>query len=167
MSRSGASYDPAGGLPDNGYWDGRLTDPFRWLRRGLNVAKPELGTKRTCLNCGSKFYDLNRDPIVCPSCGTHFETVASKVTPATAAEPEAEAKEEEDETEDAQVEMVSLEEADSEEEETGAIEVSTDDDDDDDVGTSDDEEDTFLEEDDEENDDVSDIVGDVDDDDDQ
>ncbi len=28
------------------------------------------GTKRTCQNseCGARFYDLNRDPIVCPIC---------------------------------------------------------------------------------------------------
>jgi uncharacterized protein (TIGR02300 family) len=34
------------------------------------VAKPELGTKRLCGNCGAKFYDLNKDPIVCPKCAT-------------------------------------------------------------------------------------------------
>jgi uncharacterized protein (TIGR02300 family) len=32
------------------------------------VAKPELGTKRLCANCGVKFYDLNKDPIHCPKC---------------------------------------------------------------------------------------------------
>jgi uncharacterized protein (TIGR02300 family) len=26
------------------------------------------GTKRVCPSCGSKFYDLNRDPIICPIC---------------------------------------------------------------------------------------------------
>lgn len=33
--------------------------------------KAARGTKRTCQNdeCGSRFYDLNRDPIVCPICG--------------------------------------------------------------------------------------------------
>jgi uncharacterized protein (TIGR02300 family) len=37
--------------------------------------KAERGTKRTCRNpeCGSRFYDLNRDPIVCPICQTVFE----------------------------------------------------------------------------------------------
>ena len=34
------------------------------------MAKPELGTKRLCGNCGAKFYDLNKDPIVCPKCQT-------------------------------------------------------------------------------------------------
>jgi uncharacterized protein (TIGR02300 family) len=37
------------------------------------LAKPELGTKRQCQNCGAKFFDLNKDPIVCPRCGTVFQ----------------------------------------------------------------------------------------------
>ena len=36
------------------------------------MTKPELGTKRVCGSCTSKFYDLNKDPIVCPTCGTVF-----------------------------------------------------------------------------------------------
>src|SRR4029079_10186522 len=39
------------------------------------VAKPELGTKRLCSGCGAKFYDLSKDPITCPKCGTVFEIV--------------------------------------------------------------------------------------------
>ncbi len=27
------------------------------------------GTKRTCRSCDGRFYDLDRDPTVCPSCG--------------------------------------------------------------------------------------------------
>ena len=34
------------------------------------MAKPGLGTKRLCPHCGAKFYDLDKDPIVCPKCGT-------------------------------------------------------------------------------------------------
>ena len=34
------------------------------------MAKPELGLKRTCVNCGAKFYDLGRVPAECPKCGT-------------------------------------------------------------------------------------------------
>ncbi len=30
------------------------------------------GTKRTCGSCGDRFYDLNRDPIICPMCETEF-----------------------------------------------------------------------------------------------
>jgi uncharacterized protein (TIGR02300 family) len=29
------------------------------------------GSKRVCQACGARFYDLLRDPIVCPSCGAH------------------------------------------------------------------------------------------------
>ena len=37
------------------------------------MAKPEWGRKRTCQVCGKKFYDLNKSPIICPSCGTEFD----------------------------------------------------------------------------------------------
>lgn len=44
------------------------------------------GTKRTCQNddCGSRFYDLNRNPIVCPICETVYALAhapAGAVTP--------------------------------------------------------------------------------------
>jgi len=51
--------------------------------------KAERGTKRTCQNleCGSRFYDLNREPIVCPVCETVYElTVTPAVVAAAAAE---------------------------------------------------------------------------------
>ena len=32
------------------------------------MAKPEWGTKRTG-PCGTKFYDFNKSPIICPGCG--------------------------------------------------------------------------------------------------
>lgn len=34
------------------------------------MPKPELGTKRVCVACGAKFYDLQKTPAVCPKCGT-------------------------------------------------------------------------------------------------
>ena len=37
------------------------------------MAKPEWGIKRGCLNCGAKFYDLQKDPIICPKCETVFD----------------------------------------------------------------------------------------------
>ncbi len=40
------------------------------------MAKPEWGLKRTCLNCGVRFYDMQRDPIICPSCETVFDPLA-------------------------------------------------------------------------------------------
>jgi uncharacterized protein (TIGR02300 family) len=45
--------------------------------------KAQRGTKRTCQNtdCGSRFYDLNRDPITCPICGSAYEVAAQHVAP--------------------------------------------------------------------------------------
>lgn len=40
------------------------------------MAKPEWGTKRICHSCGTRFYDLLRDPIVCPSCRAEFDPEA-------------------------------------------------------------------------------------------
>ena len=34
------------------------------------MAKPELGTKRVCVACGVRFYDLTKVQAVCPKCGT-------------------------------------------------------------------------------------------------
>ena len=34
------------------------------------MVKPELGTKRVCVSCGARFYDLGRAPAVCPKCST-------------------------------------------------------------------------------------------------
>jgi uncharacterized protein (TIGR02300 family) len=41
------------------------------------VGKPDLGTKRICHSCGARFYDLNRDPIACPKCGTTHDPQAT------------------------------------------------------------------------------------------
>ncbi|MCW5700414.1 MAG: FYDLN acid domain-containing protein [Rhodospirillales bacterium] len=64
------------------------------------MAKPEWGTKRTCHNCGARFYDLRREQIVCPTCNTVHDTERqprtrrsgggpkpSTVTPTTPAKP--------------------------------------------------------------------------------
>ena len=37
------------------------------------MPKDEWGSKRACPKCTVKFYDLNRDPIVCPSCEASFD----------------------------------------------------------------------------------------------
>jgi uncharacterized protein (TIGR02300 family) len=37
------------------------------------VSKPEWGTKRVCPNCGTRYYDMRRDPITCPKCGAPFD----------------------------------------------------------------------------------------------
>lgn len=40
------------------------------------MVKPEWGVKRICNNCGTPFYDLRHDPIVCPKCSTTFDPEA-------------------------------------------------------------------------------------------
>jgi uncharacterized protein (TIGR02300 family) len=56
--------------------------------------KAERGTKRTCQNpeCGSRFYDLNRDPIVCPICQTALQVATPAEAQAAPARPEAGAR---------------------------------------------------------------------------
>ncbi len=39
------------------------------------MANSKWGTKRACLGCGKPFYDMQRTPIVCPSCDVPFEIV--------------------------------------------------------------------------------------------
>lgn len=55
------------------------------------AAKQARGTKRTCQNheCGSRFYDLNRDPIVCPICGGVYEIASSPLAAAAVVEDKA------------------------------------------------------------------------------
>ena len=75
------------------------------------MAKPELGAKRQCQACGAKFFDLNKDPIVCPKCGTVFQGAAAAVRARPAA------KEDEEDTEmvaPAGVDIVSLDEVEAE-----------------------------------------------------
>jgi hypothetical protein len=38
--------------------------------KALSMAKPDLGLKRTCVSCAAKFYDMTKQPAVCPKCGT-------------------------------------------------------------------------------------------------
>ncbi|HVB89955.1 MAG TPA: TIGR02300 family protein [Beijerinckiaceae bacterium] len=72
------------------------------------VAKPELGSKRHCLNCGAKFFDLNKDPILCPKCGAVF--IAA---PLPRSQPRPQPQAEEVEAESPAAELVPLEEADA------------------------------------------------------
>ena len=43
------------------------------------MVKAELGTKRTCPSCAARFYDLLKNPIVCPKCGVSF--IAANLLP--------------------------------------------------------------------------------------
>ena len=78
------------------------------------MVKAELGTKRTCPSCAARFYDLLKNPIVCPKCGANF--VAASVLPSKgdmpAMAPAPKPREvETDDVEVADVELVSLEDA--------------------------------------------------------
>ena len=110
------------------------------------------GTKRTCQNgdCGARFYDLNRNPILCPICGSKYTIAHSPTAAAAIAQEErAQRKMKKPEFEPAKAEA----EGEAEVEEA-LVDVETDDADD--AGAEADE--TFLEEE-EEDGNVSDIVG--------
>ena len=34
------------------------------------MAKPAWGKKRVCTSCGTRFYDMKKNPAICPKCGT-------------------------------------------------------------------------------------------------
>jgi uncharacterized protein (TIGR02300 family) len=140
------------------------------------VAKPELGTKRLCGSCSAKFYDLNKDPIVCPKCGTTFvvtavpmsraataaaatAAAAASAAAAAAAAARAPAQEDAELPESADVELVSLEDADAEAaggKKPGEADVA---DTEDDIEIEETEEAPFIEEQEEGDEDVTDIVG--------
>jgi uncharacterized protein (TIGR02300 family) len=100
--------------------------------QGATVAKPEWGTKRICPSCGTRYYDLMRDPVVCPKCSTPFDPEAflkaRRSRPAAPVERELEPvgaedidpdleAEETEKVEEEEEEGVPLEEAEEEEEE--------------------------------------------------
>jgi uncharacterized protein (TIGR02300 family) len=129
------------------------------------VAKPELGIKRLCASCGVKFYDLHKTPIVCPKCSTVYEVTLprAKSDPRGAAAAAAPAPE----PETAETETVSLEEADAEASGHGKAEVPESVDDievDEPIEDDEDDDSTFIAEEEEGDDDVTDIIGDVSDD---
>lgn len=126
------------------------------------MAKSELGTKRICPTTGKKFYDLNKNPIISPYTGEIVPVAPIPVgrrpeTRAATEQPEA------NET-DKNEELVSLEEADAEEN-TGKVKArmpeSEDDIEVDDALDDDDDDSTFIADEEEEDDDVTDIIGDV------
>lgn len=108
------------------------------------VKKQARGTKRTCQSseCGARFYDLDRDPIVCPICGSIYEIASSPRLAEALAEEKPQRKPK-------KVEVAA----------TADDEASVDIDADETIEADDDE--TFLEEEEEEGGDVSNIIGDV------
>ena len=123
------------------------------------MAKPDLGTKRLCGHCGAKFYDLDKDPIVCPKCETVFVPVQrARPEPVKAAPEAAEAAA----PETADAEFVSLEDADAEQQGgkkkgKGAAGAE----DEDDAGDDDALDDAAFIEEQEEGADVTDLIGDT------
>ena len=113
------------------------------------MANPELGIKRQCQSCAAKFFDLNKDPIVCPKCGTIFQGAVARAERVSAKDDEAE----EDAVAPAGVEIVSLDEVEAAEEKGAEAVV-----DDIDVEDDDTADDAFLEEEEEDDDDVSSLI---------
>ncbi len=37
------------------------------------MSNPEWGIKRACPSCGIKYYDFNKNPIICPKCEFEFD----------------------------------------------------------------------------------------------
>lgn len=112
------------------------------------ATKQDRGTKRTCQNgeCGARFYDLNRDPITCPVCGSAYKIASSPTAiAAVQAEDKAPRKVKKEEVVEKVVAEGEAEEAfaDVEADETVA----------------EDEDETFLEEEEEGGGDVSNIIG--------
>jgi uncharacterized protein (TIGR02300 family) len=132
-----------------------------------HVAKSDLGTKRICPTTGKKFYDLNKSPVISPYTGEVVPiapivaTRASRGEAARASAAAAEATPEPVETE----ELVSLEEADAEEN-TGKVKAVVPESEDDievdeTIEDDDDDDSTFIADEEEGDEDVTDIIGDV------
>jgi uncharacterized protein (TIGR02300 family) len=92
------------------------------------LAKPEWGTKRICPSCGTRYYDLLRDQVICPKCSTPYDPEAflkaRRSRPALAPEKElapvgddVDTDAEELETAEDEEEAVPLEDGEDEEEE--------------------------------------------------
>jgi uncharacterized protein (TIGR02300 family) len=142
---------------------------FSDILRIPHVAKSDLGTKRVCPTTGKKFYDLNKNPVISPYTG-EVVPIAPVAPPRTRGEaarasaPVAEAVPEPAEAE----ELVSLEEADAEEK-TGKVkavvpESEEDIEIDETIEGDDDDDSTFIADEEEGDEDVTDIIGDVGDD---
>ena len=131
------------------------------------MVKPEWGLKRTCQSCGARFYDLNHEQIVCPKCDTAVELTAATArgrgdAGARVAAPAPEEEVVAPETADA--EFVSLEEADAETQgKKGEGEIAEGAEDDVELEDEGMDDAAFIEEQEEGDEDVTDIIGDVED----
>ncbi len=128
------------------------------------MAKSELGTKRICPTTGKKFYDLNKSPVISPYTGEVVPIAPPAPSRSRGAVQAAAAEEAAPEA--AELETVSLEEADAEATGKAKTDLPESEDDIEVDETIDDEDDdsTFIAEEEEGEDDVTDIIGDVSDD---
>ena len=130
------------------------------------MAKSDLGTKRICPTTGKKFYDLNKTPVISPYTGEvvpiapvappRMTRGAAAAAPSMAPEAPEPAEAEE---------LVSLEEADAEEN-TGKVKAVVPESEDDieideTIEGDDDDDSTFIPDEEEGDEDVTDIIGDV------
>src|SRR5882757_8213972 len=143
---------------------------FSEIPRIAHVAKSDLGTKRICPTTGKKFYDLNKTPVISPYTG-EVVPIAPVAPPRAArgdaarAAAAASANAAADTPEPAEVEEVSLEEADAEEN-TGKVKAVVPESEDDieideTIEDDDDDDSTFIPDEEEGDEDVTDIIGDV------
>ena len=126
------------------------------------MAKAELGTKRVCPTTGRKFYDLNKDPVDLARYrreSFRFAVLPHFATPTRPWRRLLRSRPRSRRPEPADVELVSLEEADAEAEGGKKEPVAEGEEEDVEVADGGAEDDTFLETDEDEGDDVSDIVG--------
>jgi uncharacterized protein (TIGR02300 family) len=112
-------------------WQCRAGETLLNLKWERMVAKPEWGSKRICPSCGARYYDLLREPVICPKCATPFDAeaflksrrtrpappVEKELEPVGADEIDAEVETEEAEAAEEEEEAVPLEEAEEEDEE--------------------------------------------------
>jgi len=122
--------------------------------------KAARGAKRVCQSCGSKFYDLNRDPITCPICNAVFMDHDAKPKAVLVGNTEDDEDDEVLTPAKGAVEVVSLEEVAADENEDIPDLEDSDlavDEEEEDLGGND--EDFIAVEDDDEDDDVTGIVG--------
>lgn len=133
------------------------------------MAKSDLGTKRICPTTGKKFYDLNKSPVISPYTGevVPIAPVAPpRMTRGAAAAAAAAPSMAPDAPEPAENEnLVSLEEADAEEN-TGKVKAVVPESEDDieadeSIEGDDDDDSTFIADEEEGDEDVTDIIGDV------
>jgi uncharacterized protein (TIGR02300 family) len=142
---------------------------FSEIPRIPHVAKSDLGTKRICPTTGKKFYDLNKTPVISPYTG-EVVPIAPIAPPRAArgdaARAAAAASAAADTPEPAEAEeLVSLEEADAEEN-TGKVKAVVPESEDDievdeTIEDDDDDDSTFIPDEEEGDEDVTDIIGDV------